>query len=80
MTLAPSDIFVGSIAVVIGVTALLTALYNWERPYQFWLARIIARQFGHTSARIYYASLGLLIIGLGVFIALGFRIHLFGNV
>jgi small neutral amino acid transporter SnatA (MarC family) len=66
------DVFVGAVAVGIGLFALLSAAFNWDWSYQFWTARWVESRFGRRGARVFYVILGLVMIALGVAIATGF--------
>jgi hypothetical protein len=68
----PQDVFVGAVAVAIGVFALLSAICNWNWSYQLWKARWVEARFGRRGARLFYTILGLAMIALGVAIACGF--------
>ena len=65
------DVFVGAVAVGIGLFALLSAAFNWDWSYQLWKARWVESRFGRRGARIFYAILGVVMIALGVAIAVG---------
>ncbi len=66
-----TDLLVGLLACGIGVVALLAAIVNWDSSFQLDKARWIERRWGRSGARVVYACLGLLMIGLGALIALG---------
>ncbi len=70
--MALQDVFVGAVAVGIGLLAILSAAFNWDWPYQFWTARWVDSRFGRRGARIFYVILGIVMIALGVAIATGF--------
>ncbi len=70
--MALQDIFVGVVAIGIGLFALFSAACNWDWSYRLWKARYMEARFGRRGARIFYAMLGAAMIALGVAIALGF--------
>ena len=67
-----ADVFVGSVAVVLGVLAVAAAAGNWDRCYQFAKIRWLESMAGRGVARAAYAAVGVALILLGVAIALGF--------
>jgi hypothetical protein len=70
--MAIQDVFVGTVSVGVGLSALLSAVFNWDWSYRFWMARWVESRFGRRGARIFYTILGALMVALGVAIALGF--------
>jgi hypothetical protein len=70
--MAAQDIFVGAVALGIGIFAILSAVFNWDWSYQLWKARWVETRFGRRGARIFYAILGMVMIALGIAIAAGF--------
>ena len=70
--MALQDVFVGTVAVSVGLLALTSAIGNWDWPYRLGMARRVESRFGRRGARIFYAILGALLVALGVAIALGF--------
>jgi len=66
------DIFVGSVALILGTVFLLAALLNYEAAYQLPKAQAIENRFGRRGARIFYALLGIVLLGLGGAIMAGF--------
>jgi small neutral amino acid transporter SnatA (MarC family) len=69
---APADVFVGSVAVGLGLFFLLVALFNWEWYFSVRSARLVGRLLGRTGARIFYMLLGAGLVTLGIAIACGF--------
>ncbi len=67
-----ADIFVGAVAIVLGLTSLVAAIFNWESLYQLRKARWIESICGRNGARIFFVVLGLLLILLGSAVALGY--------
>lgn len=66
------DVFVGTVAIGIGLFALASAAFNWDWSYQLWKARWVEARFGRRGARIFYAILGTVMIALGLALAGGF--------
>ena len=66
-----TDLLVGLLACFIGVVALVAAIVNWESSFQLDKARWIERRWGRGGARLFYACIGILMIGLGALIAFG---------
>jgi hypothetical protein len=73
--MAGQDLFVGAVAVAIGVFALGSAIFNWDWSYRLWKARWVESRFGRRGARVFYVMLGVLMITLGVAIAAGLGPH-----
>jgi hypothetical protein len=71
-----ADVFVGIVAIVIGLVSLLAAVTNREHFYQFPKIRWIEKKGGRGSARAFYMLLGALLILLGAAVACGFRFNL----
>ena len=67
-----ADLFVGSVALVLGIGALVAALFNLEAAFQLPTAQAIENRFGRKGARICFAVLGLLLVGLGCLALIGF--------
>ena len=67
------DLFVGAVAVVLGTTAVVAAVGNWDRCYQLSKARWLERLAGRGVVRGVYALVGITLIVLGLAIALGYR-------
>ena len=66
------DHFVGTVAIACGLFVMLAAALNWDWCYRLRIARWIEKRFGRGCARGFYATLGILLIALGIAIALGF--------
>lgn len=66
------DLFVGAVAVALGVLGLLASIRNWELCYRSWKTEWIEALGGRLAVRAVYAMLGLGLIGLGLAIASGF--------
>ena len=67
-----ADLFVGSVAILLGITGVAAALFNSDASFQIAKARWIERRGGRRAARSVYAIVGLLLIVLGIAIAAGF--------
>ena len=63
--------FVGAVAFLLGLLALLASVHNHDRYYQLPKIRWIVDRWGRTAARVCYALLGVSLLGLGVFVWLG---------
>ena len=66
------DLFVGSVAISLGLLSLIAAIRNWELCYQSWKAEWLEALGGRLAVRAVYAMLGLGLISLGLAIAAGF--------
>ncbi|MBP89359.1 MAG: hypothetical protein CMJ64_22045 [Planctomycetaceae bacterium] len=66
------DLFVGAVAVSLGVLGLLASIRNWELCYRSWKTEWIKGVGGRLAVRAIYALLGLGLISLGLAIAGGF--------
>lgn len=66
-----TDLFVGSVAGVVGLVILLAGALNWQRSYEYRPARWIEAAYGRNLARAFYVLLGLGLIVLGVAISQG---------
>jgi hypothetical protein len=67
-----ADLFVGSVAITLGVAALFAAIANLGVFYQLTKIQWIERKGGRRAARITYVILGLLLVALGIAILMGF--------
>jgi hypothetical protein len=65
------DLFVGGVAVLLGALALLAAILNRDWYYQLPKTRWIEKRWGRIGARVFYASVGLALLALGVCVILG---------
>ena len=66
------DVFVGAVAICIGLFALLSAIFYKDWSYRLWIARWVEARYGRGGARVFYLILGVAMIVLGVAIAVGF--------
>ncbi|MHB0955555.1 MAG: Imm17 family immunity protein [Pirellulaceae bacterium] len=67
------DLVVGSVAVVLGVFLITTALRNWEWWYTLHSSRWLERRLTRFGVRVLHAALGLALMVLGLAIMQGFR-------
>jgi len=58
--------------VAIGLFAVSGAVFDWEWFMTNRKARFFVAIFGRTGARVFYAILGLLLVGLGIAFLTGF--------
>ena len=73
------DLFVGSVAILLGSLLVGCAITNWSWYYSLRTAQLLERVLGRSGVRIFHALLGLAIIALGVAIARGHRLPLFSQ-
>lgn len=58
---------VQGIFVLAGIVSLLAALCNWEWFFSTRNARSVVRHAGRLRARLFYGTLGLILIGMAIF-------------
>lgn len=63
------DVFVGGLAIVLGLLALVAAAGNWEWSFQLAKAQFFETRWGRGSARLFYLVLGIGLIAVGLLIA-----------
>lgn len=73
-----ADVFVGSMAIALGLTLLVAAVSNWSWFYTLRSSRWLEAVLAHTGARIAHAVMGSGLIALGWAIMQGFRWQLLG--
>ncbi len=56
-----------SLFVLVGLLALLAALFNWDWFFTAQNTRFIVANAGRKRARLFYAAIGILMIATGVF-------------
>lgn len=56
-----------SLFVLVGLLALLAALFNWDWFFTAQNTRFIVANAGRKRARLFYAAIGVLMIATGVF-------------
>ena len=66
-----ADLFVGGVAVALGIGGLFAALANGDAYYSSAKIRWIERVAGGSFARILFALIGLALIAIGLAIAIG---------
>ncbi|MDF9830852.1 Imm17 family immunity protein [Parabacteroides sp. PF5-6] len=64
MTLA--EYFILGLFVLLGLLAIAAALFDFEWYFQTQSARTFVNLLGRTGARLFYAGLGLALIGCGI--------------
>lgn len=55
------------IFVLVGLLAVLAALFNWDWFFTAQNTQFIVSNVGRSKARFFYAVLGILLIGTGIF-------------
>lgn len=68
----PEDLFVGGLAILLGIAGIAAALVNSDASFRIAKAQWIERWGGRGAARAVYAVVGLLLVVLGIAIAAGF--------
>lgn len=63
------DLFVGLVAVGLGVFLLAAAVVNWKWFYTLPSAAFLSRHLGRTGARLVHVCLGITLIALGFTVA-----------
>ena len=66
-----TDLFVGSVAIILGSLVVAAAIFNWQWYYELHKARLVEGFCGRKGARLFFAVLGLGLILLGGAIAGG---------
>ena len=66
-----ADIFVGTVAILLGGLFTGSAIFNWEWSDTSRMAHWIQVRLGRHGARVCYGSLGLLLIALGSVVLAG---------
>jgi hypothetical protein len=67
------QLFVGAVALILGLLALTAAIHNRDWYFRLPKARWIENRWGRSTARVVYALLGAGLIALGIAIVLGDR-------
>lgn len=65
-----------AIFVIVGLLAILAALFNWDWFFTAHNTQFIVSNVGRSRARLFYAALGLLMIATGIY----FFLHVQGIV
>jgi len=63
------QVFVGSVAILLGALAVVAAIHNHDWYFRLRKACWIEKRWGRTAVRIVYALLGIALITLGTGIA-----------
>lgn len=66
------ELFVGAVAIVLGVAGLIAAVANRDSYYRLDKVRWFETVWGRRGARLMYGVIGALLIALGITIAFGF--------
>lgn len=62
----PTDYFMLSIFIALGAFSLIAAIFNFDWYFETSGATTFVNKFGRKGARIFYALLGVALIGCGV--------------
>jgi hypothetical protein len=65
------QVFVSTVAILVGTLSILVAILNTEWCFRLPKARWVEARWGRRRARWAFALVGLLLVLLGVFIAAG---------
>jgi hypothetical protein len=71
IVLKTEHLFVGGVAIVLGTIALVAAIHDHDWYYQLPKTRWIEKRWGRRGARMFYATLGAVLLALGACVALG---------
>ncbi len=58
------------LSILAGAFSLLGAIFDWDFFFNSYKARRMVNLIGRTAARIFYAIVGIFLIGLGICVAL----------
>lgn len=61
------DLIIMIFAIAFGVFALMASILNWDFYFEHPRAKFFVKILTRTGARIFYAILGLFLMGLGVY-------------
>jgi hypothetical protein len=64
------QVFVGTVAILLGLLAVIAAIHNHDWYFRLRKARWIEQRWGRTPVRIIYAVLGIALIAMGAGIAM----------
>ncbi len=59
--------FVQGLFIVAGIVSILAALFNWNWFFSAQNAQFIVRNIGRKWARVFYGTLGIILIAAAVF-------------
>lgn len=65
------QLFVGAVAFILGLLALIAAIHNRDWYFRLPKARWIEDRWGRSTVRVVYALLGIALIALGLVIVSG---------
>lgn len=65
--------FIQALFVLVGLLALLAALFNWDWFFTAQNTQFVVANVGRKQARLFYAVIGVLMIATGVFFFLSVR-------
>ncbi|MCI4670442.1 MAG: immunity 17 family protein [Bacteroidia bacterium] len=61
------DLLVAILLIAGGGFSLLASIFNWDFYFEHSRARFFVKIFTRAGARVFYALLGLLLLGVGVY-------------
>lgn len=56
-----------SIFVLVGIVSLMASAFNWEWFFNAQNSQFIVKNMGRNSARMFYAIIGIVMIGTGIY-------------
>lgn len=56
-----------AIFVIVGIVSILAAILNWEWFFNAQNSQFIVKSLGRKKARAFYAILGIVMIGIGIY-------------
>lgn len=59
--------FIQAVFVLVGLLCVLASIFNWNWLFTAQNSRFIVQNVGRRQARLFYAAIGCLMIGTGVF-------------
>ncbi len=59
--------FIQAVFVLVGCLCILAAAFNWDWLFTAQNSRFIVSNVGRKQARLFYAAIGCLMVGTGVF-------------
>ena len=67
-----ADLFVGTVSIVLGATALWSALFSADSLFHLPTAKSLQRRWGEKGARILFAVVGIVLVAMGIAVIAGF--------